>query len=261
MSGVSLIEWMAAMCLSLLVIGTLFSLYRLAQNRLSLQVALVDIQNNADSALHILKSEIHQAGIVGCRVASPDFRISGLHAALQETRWVYGDNQSLNIAYADIANVAVLNIAENKILLSDEVAYKENDQLIISDCAHAEIVRVASVVLSHHTQVIYTETPLHEAYSGLTEARKLVWNRFYLKTKNQLSESTLVFEDISHYETELVTGIKSLHFEYKIRDAEGVKLVPADEILDWSSVIGVSMKFEFNHSLLTKPQYAYFALG
>ena len=71
--GSILIELMLVMVIGLLLISFLLETYTTSKQSYALQSALSQLQDNAKTAIDILKSDIHKAGYIGCPYLSHDF--------------------------------------------------------------------------------------------------------------------------------------------------------------------------------------------
>ena len=68
--GAVLIELMLTIALSLLLLMTLIQLYFTSMRSLHIQVALHQLQHNANVAISAIRSSIHQAGYIGCEIVA-----------------------------------------------------------------------------------------------------------------------------------------------------------------------------------------------
>lgn len=264
-SGVTLIELMLALSLSLLLLGFVFEIVVTSERYFHLQTALQQNQESALAAIDILKSEIRQAGHIGCAKLTPDFPLYSLshYSITAQNKLVSGSNNTITVRYAEYPSVALVTpVLDGKTLCTNkDIPMKLNDILLISDCKHAELVQI-DAALSHCAT---TRQLLHYQFDHLAELSRFRINTYFVrktarKDRSGVKVSSLFMSNINGRAMELVEGINHMSLAYTIyRDGRLITL-SANEISDWSQIRGVAIDLEVSVFPVKKMWHAYVAL-
>lgn len=267
-SGTILIELMLAVALGLLLVSFLLGIYIASQRSYRLQAALTQIQDNAKTAITILKSDIRKAGYIGCPRLTHDFAVASYppYSLTPQNKLVGGDSEII-VRHVEFPGVVLNELMRDDLTLytSMDVRFSAGDTLVISDCKAAEIFQVKKIFFLQHLQKIIPTHPLHNRYEPYAEISRLEVNKYLIaKTKRKNQDGSPVYslfiEDINLYRTELVQGINRMQIFYSVD--RGGKLIDtaADEIADWSKVVGVAIDLDLIAFPIKKTWHMYVAL-
>ena len=258
--GAILIELMITITLSLLLLTTLLQLYLTSMRSLHIQSALFDMQHQARTTIAILRESIHRAGYIGCAKLTTGFPIQqdAPYSMTAYTKLQSGNQNSITVRYADFSHVTLTeNMHDRRYLQATlEHRYKPGDILIISNCQHADIFQVKKILFSHHVQRMLSVHPLHHHYKKESEIARFHIDTFYIE-KNKQQLPALFLRDIYHRTTQLVTGIADMQFMFTVNLQNNIKQLAAEQIVDWSKVVGVSLSFFAVSPPFKKVWYAY----
>ncbi len=219
-SGLTLIELMISLTVGLLLSAILFDCYQHAQGGLMMQSNVYQLQATASTVFDVITNEIEQAGYIGCAHLMPGFPIKAVnnYNITFLNQLVVKDNYFIS-RHASYENVALIEQSSNKhtLFVGDEVEFKPEDWLIISDCRHAEIFQVLKVYHLNHKQRLETVKPLSSEFAEHAEIAYFEINRYYLspsRYKNQFGKlgSVLYVENIKHVSRQLQDGIEEMKF-------------------------------------------------
>lgn len=268
-SGILLIDLMISIAIASLLIAFLLKVFLITQNNYHLQAALNHIQANAKTAIDILSEEVHKAGYIACPKLTQDFPIRSYQIySITSQNKLTGTDTELLIRQAEYPNV-VLNesMYDDSILyISNEMHFSAGDILIISDCKQAEIFQVAAISIYQKAQKIISTQPLHHRYTQYAEVSKVKINKFYVaKTGRMHTDGSHVYslfmEDIKQRKIELVDDINYMRILYLLTSNNEVVEESAQEVKDWSRVIGAAIELEVVSPPLKKIWHMYATLG
>lgn len=255
--GSILIELMISVAIGLLLLSGLTEIYLSLIRANQLQTDLLAIATDAESALTLLHQDISHAGYIGCAKLASDFPLQS-HTALVLTPQtkIIGEDHRITVRYATFSSINLLESMTNpsRLIISNEIAFKAGDIVLISNCARAEIVEIATVLHHADEQILILAKPLNFLFEENAQVSEMVENTFYL-----CHQSALCVRDIHHQEIELVDHILALNFTYSVRQADKLLTLPVHEIVDWSQVVGVAIDMQVGKSV-SKPWHDYVAL-
>ena len=206
--GVTLLEWMIAMFLSMILASTALTLYITHQKKFYLQQAILHIADHAERALEILTTEIHAAGHAGCAKLAEELPSVPRQKLREMTMAVVAGDHTLAVQHASNHHAELISSMLNftTLVANDAVQFKQNDLLIVSDCHRAAIFQVDTMSRSQHIQTMTTLKPLHAQFMRHAELSRFEVNRFYV------SHASLMVEDRQHHKMRLVDGIDQINF-------------------------------------------------
>ncbi len=276
--GVTLIECMVAILISSLVLSSLTVLYIATQKNLERQEALMTIQENSRVALHILDSAIKTAGYIGCARLTNDFPFTSdmvLNEKNKIQSYMHGQikpgSDAITIMRANpINDNLVINMVDHlHVTISADLSFDKRNHALIADCESAELFRVADVnSIGSNLQIIVSEKPLHKLYSYQAELSQFEINSYFVAKTERLDQNgnpiyALYMRDIDANKTELVEGVNDMHIEYSVVENGRLQDKNANQIQDWSQVVGIAMTLVFsglNQAHVTQKEYLYVAL-
>lgn len=258
--GFSLLELLMAIPLSLFLFSLLFILYFSCRQSIFLQTTLNDVRHTAQSAIDILRTDIHLAGYIGCPKLDSNFPI--IHYppyVVSPAHKLLGNDAEIMVRHATVPPVSLLSMHDQSTLnASDEIHFSAGDVLLISDCHKAEVFRAKFVYLSNHMQQIILASPLHDYYKTKAEISRMEINKYFIDRHR--TSSFLMLEDINHRKHTLLDGVQNMRVTYFIQQAEKIILTQSKDIDDWSKVRGVLIELDIVSSTIKKTWYTSIAL-
>lgn len=220
--GLTLIELMIALALGLLLLRILMGIYLSSQQSTHLQAALNQIEHNATIALSIIQTDISRAGQIGCARLSQDFPLVSYppYSLTVENKLILSGSHQLTVRYADYPANTLLAAMQNdsRLIVSNEVAFKPGEIVVISDCRKAEIFKIEAVSENHGVQIIIPSSSLHYLFQKDAEISRLIVNSYYLAaTKRKQINGTPIYalfrDSLNQQHEELVEGIDEMNFQ------------------------------------------------
>lgn len=220
-----------------LVLAMIVQIYFSAKSAQQIQTAINDIEFNATRTITILSNELKRAGHIGCARLSADFPLKQ-NEYINANNVIVGTQNEIQVRYVDLPGVVLKQNTAGMLVTTTDREFNANDILMISDCQKAEVFRVKTAKSSDNVQYITPETPLVYQYDANAEIGRLVSNRYYVDTGD--TSKNLFVEDIDHKHKALVDHVSALSFVYTIRRGSQLTDVKANEVADWSQILGVS---------------------
>lgn len=235
--GLTLIELMTSLAIGLVLLALMVEIYLDAKGAQQVQVAINDIEFNAKRTITILASEVKRAGHIGCARLTADFPLNQ-NNVINVGNIIHGSDKEIQVRYSDLPGAAYKDMNAGTLLVSDDIQFNDNDVLMIADCKKAEVFHVKSVKTIDHTQYIIPNAPLINAYDDNAEIGKVIINRYFVGHNEE--GKSLYVEDIDNKKLALVDNVTDLTFKYTIKQGNQIIDVPANQVKDWSLVIGVA---------------------
>jgi hypothetical protein len=256
MNGMTMLELMIAVFLSVFILLSLMSLYFGVQKNILMNAALMNIQNNIRVTSQILRKAVLNAGLVISEnplhsYESPDMKTT------TEAFTVRGAN-------SDTVNVITPMKNLNEICVTNTSRFSVGDTLVIDDAKTYDTFIVKDI----KNNFIITQDPLQKRYQKNAEVAAYFMDSYYIGKTNRFNRDgsklyALYVEDIHGRKTELVEGVSNMKISYSVLYHDVLKNVSQSEVSDWSQVRGISITLELtslNASTLKKEAYVYFTL-
>lgn len=261
LKGLTLLELMLALAISFLIFDALLTIYLSAQKNQSMQAALNSIQENAEIAAQFLRQDIQQAGYRGCARLREGFPVAD---TLTVTNRIFGTNNSVTVRHASAQSGILLENMSDNSIINTASAFKAGEVVLISNCSNAEIFKIKKVS-GVNNQKIFSETPLTQRYDKNSEISNFEINTYFIaatdrKTIDGKTVMALYRQNINNRKTELVEGIDNMQITYDIDQSGEVLTVQADQVSDWSKVLGVRIAMHVSALNLSKTWFIYAAL-
>lgn len=221
-SGLTLIELMLALTLSTIILSTLIAVYLSSEKNFQTQNSLSTIQENARTIIQLLKTNIHNAGYIGCAKLKDNFFIKNYaDYALNAKNKIVITNNAITIRHMSIEHDYVTATMQDYSTLSVSSAYPfyQNDILLISDCKKAEIFQVKNSYITKQEQIITTTEPLSFFYEKNADVGKLEIKNIFVDKTGRYTNSgkpiyALYIKDINQNRLELVEGVRDLQAQF-----------------------------------------------
>ena len=273
--GFSLVEIMIALTLSLLLLGAVFQIFVSAKASYRMNEGLARLQETGRFAADILAGAIRMAGYQGCMtldqltpnviVADPPDDLNlydPAHILMGENDLAAGNtlgavagSDSLTIRSASAANAHLtgnMNADNANIQIDGNPAgFKQNDILMITDCASADIFRASSVssgsgtITIAHANNVNTGNRLSKAYQGDAQVMAFIATTYFVKDTGRKNETGdpvygLYVQRLGGTPVELVAGVEDMQVLYGVdinADGSVDDYVKARAVADFSNVI------------------------
>lgn len=267
-TGVTLIELIISIILSLFMTISIAGLYLTIHKTLLAQTALMNIHENMQIILQRFHSSIAAAGFIGCAKLTNQFPVASyppINISQDNMISAYKDSEmkagtdaitimSASAAYAKLTE-SMEDLAE--LHVSDEPHFVKENVLLISDCLSADIFTIKKITKIKKQQIIQTVQPLSKKYPEDAEVRLFEVNKYFVaKTSrydsNGLPIYALYLKDIYSRKTELIEGVDDMKIQYTY-----------SQMSDKNQIRGVNLSFvlgSLNNFKLKKKIYSYVAL-
>lgn len=278
--GVTLIELMLSLLLSLLIMSAIGEIYLAVLNSYLAQQTLLTVQENAQLTSELLTNQIRMAGYVGCAKLTDEITLKNngqLNFNLHNKLASYKDpamkagTDAISFWQASQQNAVLIKnmLYPNRLLATAAMKFSAGEQLIISDCKTVELFSIKKILVKENgQQEIIPLLPLHKLYKAQAEINKLEFKRYFIGKTGRLDYLgqpiyALYQRERDGRKVELVESIEAMEIYFtKIVNGRLVEY-PADAVISTSDVVGVG--FAFMLSSLTKPVlhkkwYTYVAL-
>ena len=217
-AGFSIIEMMVALTLGLILSTLLFNNYVDAAGALSMQSSMYHLQEVVNVSNDIITHEIEQAGYIGCAKLVPGFPVKHFQQySLTAGNQLIVTDVNIISRHASMMNAELLNLNPDKktLYVSDNLSFKADDILIISDCQHAEIFKVKHIFHLHQQLKIEAVMPLDSDFDKNAEVAYFETNRLFLKKMGN-NKKALFLEDVKLFHRQITDGVEALHFVSKL---------------------------------------------
>lgn len=278
-NGLTLIEMMLALTLSVLILSGIMEIYLATENNHLTLTALSSLQENGNIAIQLLSSDIRIAGYIGCAKLTPHFPLT-THVATSMTPEnkienyqsvaIKEESDAITLRHASSENATLLQPMQSKSILSitQKPKFHQNDNLIISDCKTAEIFSIKKIVASKDKRQIFTRQPLNTYFNAFAEVNLLKITTYFIgKTERHDATGAPIYAlykmDENFNKTELVEGIKNMKIDYDMVEQGKMIEHPANEVRNAAKIAGISIKLtltSLNQIRLQKNVYTYVAL-
>lgn len=268
-NGLTLVELMIAMVLSLVLVGGVTQTYVSTKQTYRLTEAQSRIQENGRFALYLLTRDIRMADFWGCLTTAGD-----IQNHLASTAGIYGfadgltatnntglngsDTITLKGAFNNGVHVAqVMPTTSADLKVSDNSGLQEDEIVLVSDCLHGEIFQITNDPgtggaggkdeVVHNTSggghVPGNATKVFQKKYGLDATVYKLETRFYFIATGASGEPSLFITE-SGVTSELVEGVENMQILFG-EDTDG-DLTPnyyvdADSIADMEQVVSVKV--------------------
>jgi hypothetical protein len=261
--GLTLLELMLALASTIIIMLSLTTMFVTLNKNIATQNALNQITENASYAVRVFRNTIHQAGNIGCARLQTGFPIkSTLDYNITPQNKLQGSTHAITVRGASLINAGLLKVmADNKnMYVAAKPLFLRGDVAIISDCQSAEIFIVKNASVYGQIQHMESTEPLAKKYNETAAVSFFEINTLLVKNTGRAQVNALYELNLHHRKTELVEGIDEIIFSYDVKQANHSLTLNADQITDWSMVVGITIDITVSHSPLTKHWKTYVGL-
>ncbi len=258
--GLTLIEMLIAISLSLMVMSSLFRVYVIQQRQLQWQQDHYELQHRAARLTTMMTQEIAIAGVIGCPKLSTDLPLESPGGAiLTAQNRLQGEAHTFTVRDMDhhIGALLTQNQLDPAQIIISTLSISVGDTLIVSDCRYVAIVRVARVQYFPHSMQLTLTRALKHQFSAGAEVAKLNVHHFYVaptkrKRRDGSPLTALYMTDLSARHVELIPGVTGLSCEY-IEVINGhLQRLASSEVSNWAAVTAVLMTADIKVGALHK---------
>jgi len=238
-TGLTLLELLVALTLSLCIVAMLISIYVASQKNLFMHEAVLTIADNARISNEFLSRDIRVAGLYGCVTLSA------------QPNSLEGTSRSLTLRHASQLSGSVLQYKESQIVVSTKPRFQPQDKIIISDCRHGEIMLIQAVTQNKNYQILSLASPLKNHYDDSVEVSVFEEKTYLLENTRRVDRrgkkiKALYVKNTKHHRTELVEGVDDMQISYDVVVDKQLVSLSADAVTDWNAVRGVKIQFLFS---------------
>lgn len=259
MKGFTLLELLLACFISSLLALLLVAIILAWQKENHLQSALLELQENAQFAQHLLTQEIRPAGFL----AGQDFdNISYLNQSIEK---ISADN-SLKISNDDIyikklqpqlANLCEKNHDNIVIINSLFPQFKANDEILLTNCQETVVATVQQVSLSilKQQQTIYLKENLPFHFAVGTLVGLLQQDRFYL-APSRIKNTFALFQESNQKRSEILSGVVAWQIDAYLNH----HWLAATSVQNWGKVkaLQIDLLLRSSQHVFSKPEFYHF---
>jgi type IV pilus assembly protein PilW len=269
--GVTMLELVVAMVISLLVMGGVFKIYHANSLTYRTQEALARLQENGRLALDLLSRDIRMAGYYGCVSVLPSVR-NNLNSASSfrydftkpiqgnewnGTGWLPALDPFMTVPLKGSDAITIRTSGGDSVSVREQMAvqssaigidhavpprFKKEDIVLISDCQGASIFQVIDLqTLSGVDQIVHSAGPgvpgncqedLDHRYGIDAQIMKMDTVAYYLRNDGDVP--TLYRKNLTTTDG-IVPGVENMQVLYGV----GNLYLRANEITDWNDVTSV----------------------
>lgn len=266
MLGMSLIECMLSMTLSLVVLGAGASLYLVVEKNHAMQMAIKTIQDNSQFALDILQTAIRTAGYQGC-AKRHDIPIQ------PSKTFFYGakkDSDAFKVFSTSLVEASLIQTMQkqDQMEITSIHPFSKGEPFFITDCVTTDIGVIKTVThLKQASQWIETERSLSHLFLKNSELHRLAYHHYYIADTGRKDFNgkpiTALYKADQGHSIELVEGVNQMKMEYDVLENGAIKKYSSVDLTDASHVVGVSLQLQFfsvNTFPMEKKVHLYVAL-
>ena len=268
--GYSLLELLIAITLALFLSSGMINIFIQSKNIYQLTQNLNKIQASARIAINALSHDIRMAGLIGC-VRLIDFLPLHRHLTLGTSLVVWHKGQTTaKLALPKLAryrqdsdivliqsmnpNTIPVRFAKaNNISLINRTVFAPKDNLLISDCQHAEVFNWGHKNLKY-TYQIGSEVGFFDKiiyYIGDTGRISEMGQGIYALYRRNLNKS-------AKKPIELVEDIEKMSIRLGLKDAYGnLNYIDADKVKRWSDARSVEIKLLLTNRKQIRREWRY----
>ncbi len=259
--GLTLIELILALTLSLFLISLSIEIYLLAEKSQRAQAALISLQENQQILSQILRQHIRMAGFSGCGRFSSDFPFYNhlpQYISLNNKIAIYPhtdiktNTDGITLWHAGIHHAKLSKNMQGyaTLYVTANPIFAVGDNLIISDCKSVDLFKVKRVIIFHDgTQQIIAKTPLSKLYAQNAEISEFEWESYFVGDTGRLDLHeqpvyAVFMETQDGQKTELIEGVESMQIELASLEHDTLVIHKMGDVSDAAAVLGVSFTFK-----------------
>lgn len=271
MVGISLIELLIAMTLSILLGMALFLSYSKIREHLKQEQIRVWIYENARGASQVLTHTIRDAGFIGCAKLTAEFTqyLHDPYKRLNLNNSLIGFNEQalenfperlrnrikkgstgIMIRKMSPRTTVLTQPMTNRthLVISSQPKFAIGNMMLISNCLQADIFKIKEITHTESQQLIHTESPLKHRYPLFAEVAELSEEAFYIADTGRLTKQGKAIFALYRFdfrghgvEEEIVEGVEDMHLYYGVLSQHKITYVPMAAVMRWQDVYAVQV--------------------
>lgn len=258
--GMTLIEMLLAMSLSLMVLTLLITLYATQQKQAQWLEDLFELEQRTFMLRALLMPEVARAGHIGCPKLSEDLPVKNTSGIVfTSANKLKGSEHAFTVRYKDNRTASLLSydVLDPRQIISTAMTVTSSDVLIVSDCRHAAIMRIMQAhPLSEGVRLTLSQ-PLEPSFAKGSEIAKLQVHHFYVATTQRKRRdgsplTALYMLDSRLRAHEWVPSVTRLTCKYVQLIQGRFELLEAQAVTDWRAVRAVAINAELQVGSLHK---------
>lgn len=253
--GLSFIEILIALSLSVMLLAFIMKLYLSLQNNAHLQAEITHLHEKRDVALEILRKELHLAGFIGCHRITKQFLVlpSQIFTADNAIEVIA---KTISVRHMSYPYAHLVKAEGNVLYVTKDINFSSGETVIIADCKRAEIFKLAKVTHLIGQQKLFLSKPLsfefkQHAYIGKLEANTFFVDETLRQDLNGIKMKSLFVRHNHSKKIELISGVTNMQISYV------AKLIKTNMSNMHS---GVFIKLKINSGKLKTDAFAYIAI-
>jgi hypothetical protein len=252
--GLTLLELVISLSLSFLLINVGIIICITMKKNMQVQKALNTLQENTRIIRQIVIEDIHAVGFAGCLSLSKYVKAySYPYENFTESNKIIGTDKSFTLRHMQLLTNHLLFSMQNHnhLIVSTKAKLRKGQLAIIGDCQTQDIFLIKTLVKTELQQFIESSYALSKLYTQGAELGVLELDSFSVHKTNRQDVNNktimaLYHTNINGRENELVEGVDDLSLTYTVRIKDELKSLNANQIMDWSQVVGINMRFDIN---------------
>ncbi|MDX1900841.1 MAG: hypothetical protein SFW66_02400 [Gammaproteobacteria bacterium] len=219
--GSTLIELMVSLLIALSVVVVVFQMYLASQKNLAYITELSALQNRTRLLYDLLRNSIQQAGYTGCGQYYWPFPVIDTHPDPESK--IHSDTLTLWHASVESVLLARRMRGHGVFYLPNTFLVFPQDQLLITNCSHTEIITVKSVSQALHQQFkIIPMRALTYLYDVNAEIHILERDTYFVG-ETERGVDTLFVRSLNGDKDEVAEYVNQMQIMHKDHDRLSVK--------------------------------------
>lgn len=257
--GVTLIEAMLVVALTLLITAAISSIYISNLHTVHTIQSITTLSTRGEQAQQLAR-EISQTGSVGCvklnngsvrafdsYELTPANRLTGT-ASTFTTRHPYYKTAYLTAISDDL----------QKLTLTMNARFLAGDIILISDCHSAQLAKIAHLSYIDNLQRLTLTQPLHRKFPIGSAINRYQIQSFYIKNSRAKG---LYFKDIHQQVYRLMPNVIAMKLRYFTKQNGKLEEIQSDVSIDGSAISFVEIALQIQVGNLIKPWFIYAPIG
>ncbi len=248
--GLSLLECLVTVFLSIIIMQLISYVYIGSIQTADHISSTFQSDHELIRIFKILEDDIKQAGYMGCKKLVPNEMIYPYlkYNFKYENQLTINKNE-LTVRHASLPFSTLLSSQLNRITVSAETPFENNELILISDCFGGEIAKVTQVINCPKTKILQLANKLQRHYGAEAEVSHFVMNHYYV------DKSQLMVED-SNGNVDAISDVAAIYFSYYvIRNNELME--SNSSATDAGEIVGVKIQVNMNDHGAKKTLYHY----
>lgn len=263
-AGVTMVELLWSLMISVFIVSSLTSLYLLTQKYFRKQTALLSLTENSRIAEQLWMTVIRSAVYGGC------LKTEKASITPYYSNEVKPGTDAITINYADpMGDDLLFDMKDySAVYATSSHKFSINDDIMISDCESVEFFRVKNIIASSKNQQIISYKPLKKLYKKHSQVNLYQHESYYIERTNRYDEYHQMIDAFYRKnkdgkKTEMIEGINDMKIFYSIIKDGNMTDIPTGHFYETGDITGISILLKHASLIergLNKAQYIYVAI-